>query len=80
MSEIILKVGRRGEIYTTVEVRRKVGIREGSRVRAIIHNKKLIIEPLPSIEDMLCRTLIKISPDEAERISEEAQREEGVYG
>ncbi|RLG47202.1 MAG: AbrB/MazE/SpoVT family DNA-binding domain-containing protein [Thermoproteota archaeon] len=80
MSEVILRVGRRGEIYTTKEVREAVGIREGGRVRAVVSGRRLIIEPIPSIEDAIRSPVLEISPEEAERISEEAQREEGALG
>lgn len=75
---VILRVGKKGEIYTTREIREKVGIKPGGRVRAIVEGGKLIIEPLPDIEDLIEDTLIKLSPEEAEKLSEEAQREAGI--
>ncbi len=79
MSEILLKVGKRGEIYTTKEIRKMLGIRKGSIVRAKIEEGKLIVEPIPAIEDVIRNPVVRITPEEAERISEEAQREEGIY-
>jgi len=79
--ELVLKVGRRGEIYTTKEVRAIVGIKEGGLVRAVVEKGRLIIEPIPSIEEILREPpLLELTPSEAERISEEAQKEAGVYG
>ena len=80
MSEIILRVGKRGEIYTSKELRLKVGIKEGGIVRAIVEEGRLIIEPIPRIEEVIQRPVVKLSPKEAERLSEEFQREEGIYG
>ncbi len=80
MSEILLKVGKKGEIYTTKEIRRALGIREGGVVRAKIEEGKLIVEPVPALEDMIRNPVIKSTPEEAERLSEEAQREKGIYG
>jgi len=80
MSEIILKVGKRGEIYTSKELRLKVGIKEGGIVRAIVEEGRLIIEPIPRIEEVIQRPVVKLSPKEAERLSEEFQKEEGIYG
>ena len=80
MSEVVLKVGKRGEIYTSKELREKVGIRPGGLVRAVVEGRKLIIEPIPSIEDLLKEAVAELTPEEAEELSEEAQREEGVYG
>jgi len=80
MSEIVLKVGKKGEIYTTKEIREKTGIKEGSSVVAYIIDGMLIIEPIPDINEKIKRCVIKLSPEEIERISEEAQIEEGIYG
>ena len=80
MSEIVLKVGKKGEIYTTKEIREKIGIKEGSSVVAYIIDGMLIIEPIPDINEKIKRCVIKLSPEEIERISEEAQIEEGIYG
>ncbi len=80
MSEIILRVGKKGEIYTTRKVREKLGIRENSFVGAYIVEDKLIIKPILSVEEKIKRHIVEISPEEAEKLSEEAQREEGVYG
>ena len=80
MSEIILKVGKKGEIYTSKEMREKVGIRPGGYVRAMIKDSKLIIESLPTIEDLLNEAVIELSPEEAEEMSEEVQKEEDAYG
>ena len=81
MSEnIILSVGKRGEIYTTKKVREIVGIHEGGLVKATIENNKLIIEPIPSIKELLEDVVMEVEPGEAERISEEMQKEANIYG
>lgn len=80
MSDTILKVGKKGEIYTNKDLREKMGIREGGKVRAIIEGKKLVIEAIPSLEDMLQNPIVHISVEEAEHLSEEAQKEDNVYG
>jgi len=77
---VILKVGKKGEIYTSKEIRQKVGIKEGGRVRAIVEKGKLIIEPIPTIEEVIRESIIELSPEEAEKLSEEIQKEEGIYG
>ena len=77
---MILKVGKKGEIYTSKEIRQKVGIKEGGRVRAIVEKGKLIIEPIPTIEEVIKESIIELSPEEAEKLSEEIQKEEGIYG
>lgn len=75
-----MKVGKKGEIYTTKKAREATGIKPGGFVRAIIEGSRLIIEPLPTLEDLIKSVVVELTPEEAERISEEAQREIGVYG
>jgi bifunctional DNA-binding transcriptional regulator/antitoxin component of YhaV-PrlF toxin-antitoxin module len=80
LSEEILKVGDRGEIYTNDALRRKVGIRKGGKVKAVVAGDRVVIEPLPSLEDVIRTSFVKLTPKEAERLSEEAQEESGAYG
>ena len=80
MSEVVLKVGKKGEIYTSKELREKTGIRPGGLVKATVEGRKLIIEPIPGIEDLVKEAVVELTPEEAERLSEEAQEEEGIYG
>jgi len=80
MSEVVLKVGKKGEIYTSKELREKTGIRPGGLVRAVVEGRKLIIEPIPSVEDIIKEVVVELTPEEAEELSEEAQKEEGIYG
>lgn len=74
MSDEILKVGKKGEIYTSKEIRERIGIKANQKVRAIIEDGKMMIEPLPTLEDILRHPVFKITVKEAERISEEEQR------
>ncbi len=80
LSEAILTVGNKGEIYTNNTLRKKVGIRKGGKVRARVSGDRLIIEPIPTLEELVKAPLLTIGADEAERLSEEAQKEEGAYG
>ncbi len=79
MTKIVLKVGDKGEVYTTKEIRKILGIKEGGKVIAYILRNMLIITPIPSIEEKIEHTVIKLTPVDAEKISEEAQTEEGIY-
>ncbi len=80
MSEETLKVGKRGEIFTSKELRRKAKIRGGGKVRATVVNDRLIIESIPSIEELIQSPKLTIKAKNAELLSEEAQMEEGAYG
>lgn len=75
-----MRVGKKGEIYTNKKLREKTGIRPGGYVRAIIKDGKLVIEGLPSIEELLEETFVELTPEEAEALSEKAQKEMGIYG
>ncbi|MCD6409788.1 MAG: AbrB/MazE/SpoVT family DNA-binding domain-containing protein [Candidatus Verstraetearchaeota archaeon] len=79
--EVVLRVGRKGEIYTTKELREKAGIRENGLVRAMVLEGKVVLEPIPTVEELLGEeAVVKVSPEEVERLSVEVQRERGVYG
>jgi len=81
LSEITLKVGKKGEIFTTKALRKRANIREGGKVTAKISKNKVIIEPVLSIEELLTRPpLGTLTPREAEKLSEQMQKEEGIYG
>jgi bifunctional DNA-binding transcriptional regulator/antitoxin component of YhaV-PrlF toxin-antitoxin module len=81
LSETILKVGKKGEIYVTKKIREKVGIVKDSFVKVLIKDGKPIIEPIQKIENLTKeKKIIELNPQEAEKISEEMQKEENVYG
>jgi bifunctional DNA-binding transcriptional regulator/antitoxin component of YhaV-PrlF toxin-antitoxin module len=80
-SEVTLKVGKKGEIFTTAELRKRANIKEGGRVKANVVGDKLIIEAIPSIEEILkLPPVMRATTKEIEKMSEEIQGEEGVYG
>ena len=80
-SEEVLVVGNRGEIYTNDELRMKVGMKKGGKVRARVSGNRLVLEPLPSLKDvLLAAPLVVMTAQEAEELSEEAQKEAGAYG
>ncbi len=78
MPEIILRDSKR-RIYTK-EVRGKLGIKKGGFVKTYIVDGKLVIKPIESVEERLRENLVKLSLREVERLSEEVQKEIGVYG
>jgi hypothetical protein len=70
----------RGETYIDEKLRKRAGIKKGGRVRGSVTDGRLIIETLPTLEDMLSSPVMTISAKEAEALSEKAQKEEGVFG
>jgi bifunctional DNA-binding transcriptional regulator/antitoxin component of YhaV-PrlF toxin-antitoxin module len=80
-SEKTLKVGRKGEIFTSSDLRKRANIKEGGKVKASVVGTKLVIEAIPSIEELLREPpVIRTKTREIEKISEEIQKEEGIYG
>jgi bifunctional DNA-binding transcriptional regulator/antitoxin component of YhaV-PrlF toxin-antitoxin module len=79
-SEFKLKVGKRGEIYTTAKLRRILNLKPGSTVIAkVVGEGKVLIEVTPTIEDLLERPKkVKLSVEEIEKLSVEAQKEVGI--
>ena len=49
----------------------KANIKERGKVRAAVVDNKLIIEPIPSIEDLRPNPVISITVKKAEQLSEE---------
>ena len=80
-SERVLKVGKKGEIFTSAELRKRANIKEGGKVKADVVGDKLIIEAIPSIEEILRQPpVMRTTTKEIEKVSEEIQKEEGIYG
>lgn len=75
-----LKVGKRGEIYTTAELREALKLKPGSTVLArIIAEGKMLIEVTPTIEELLEKPKkVKLSVEDVERLSFKAQKEVGL--
>ncbi len=65
-----VKVGKRGEIYTTKEIR---------ELLLTVRDGEVVIKMLPSLSEVLRKKpLLKLSFEKAERMSEEAQRRYGL--
>ncbi len=75
-----LKVGKRGEIYTTAELREALKLKPGSTVLArIVDEGKMLVEVTPTIEELLKKPKkVKLSVEDVEKLSFEAQREVGL--
>jgi bifunctional DNA-binding transcriptional regulator/antitoxin component of YhaV-PrlF toxin-antitoxin module len=77
--ETELVVGKRGEIYTTRELRDSIGLEPGGRVIAKVMDDKIVIQPKPSPLSLLLKKRIGKPVDlkefnkERRRLSEEIQ-------
>lgn len=71
MSDVVeLKIGKRGEIYTTREVRAKAGIVPGGRAVARVEGDQLIIQPKPTALSLLTEPRVNQTPVSSEKLSE----------
>jgi len=73
-----LKVGKRGEIYTTQKIRTKIGLTAGGRAIAIVEEKRLIIQPKPTALTLLEKPRMNpqpLSPDELSQLRKELAKE-----
>jgi bifunctional DNA-binding transcriptional regulator/antitoxin component of YhaV-PrlF toxin-antitoxin module len=64
-----LKVGTKGEIYTTDKVRRAVGIEPRSVLLAEVSGKKLILRPKERAEQLLDKPTLPVPPVSGKRLS-----------
>jgi len=51
--KIVLKIGSKGEIFTPKEIRKKLGLEPNQSILMTVHQDKLIIRKLHSIEELL---------------------------
>lgn len=73
-----MKVGKKGEIYFPIKFRRALDLKPGDKIRIKIEGDKIILEKEKDIEDIIGDYVLKVSIKEAEKFSEEAQREAGI--
>lgn len=72
-----LKVGKKGEVYTTKRIREKARIKPGSWVFATVKDGKVVIEHKPTVLDLLKKPRIgkPISQRELSKLRKELSRE-----
>ena len=64
------RVGSKGELYTTKEIRDKLGLKPNTKVLLRVLDGRLVVEPIPSLEQLLAeppQVRITAEEDEAER-------------
>ncbi len=74
MIEEKLKIGKKGEIFTTKRIRDALNIKPGSYVVAKVRDNKLVIIRIPELSELLGDYFVSVSWDDVESISEEMQR------
>jgi AbrB family looped-hinge helix DNA binding protein len=64
------RVGSKGELFTTKEIREKLGLKPNTKVVLRVEDGRLVVEPIPSLEQLLAeppQVEITAEEDEAER-------------
>lgn len=70
MSEdVVVKVGQRGEVYTTAELRRKIGLVPGAEAVVKVEGAALIIRAKSPALDLLHKKRIEAEPVRPEALS-----------
>jgi bifunctional DNA-binding transcriptional regulator/antitoxin component of YhaV-PrlF toxin-antitoxin module len=69
MATVELKVGSKGEIYTTDKVRRAVGIEPRGVVLAEVEEKQLILRPKMRAEQLLDKPRLSVPPVTGKQMS-----------
>jgi len=77
MAEYILKVGRKGEIYTPKKLRLKIGLSPGNEIIAIIKGDQLLLKKKKTIIELLEENTT-VSVTEQELKNEKTFAREGI--
>jgi bifunctional DNA-binding transcriptional regulator/antitoxin component of YhaV-PrlF toxin-antitoxin module len=73
-----LKVGKRGEIYTTRKIRTKIGLIAGEKAIATVEGNRLIVQPKPTALTLLEKPRVNpepLSPEELSHLRKELAKE-----
>jgi AbrB family looped-hinge helix DNA binding protein len=69
------RVGSKGELFVPKEIREKLGLRPRTKVVYSVESGRLIVEPVPNLEDMLERKpVVEITPEEFHRFRRELSK------
>ncbi len=61
------RVGSKGELFPSKEIRKKLGLNPYTRVIYRVSDGRLIVEPIPNLEDLLTHpSEIEVTQDELE--------------
>jgi len=69
------RVGSKGELFPPKKIREKLGLRPRTKVLYRIDNGRLIVEPVPSLEELMRREpLVTITVEEFRSFRKELSR------
>ena len=70
------RVGSKGELFPPKEIRERLGLKPGARVAYRVERGALVVEPIPSLEDVLGEEpAIEVSLEELHELRRELSRE-----
>jgi len=70
------RVGSKGELFPPKEIREKLGLKPGVKVVYRIEGERLVVEPVPSLEDVLKEEpVIEVSLEEFHEFRRELSKE-----
>jgi len=76
MAEYIVKVGKKGELYTPKKMRLQVGMRPGNEFIAVVKGEKVILKKRKTITDLLEEDAIAtVSEEDIKKEREILERE-----
>ncbi|RLG22598.1 hypothetical protein DRN77_05890 [Methanosarcinales archaeon] len=76
MAEYIVKVGKKGELYTPKKMRLQIGMRPGNEFIAVVKGEKVILKKRKTITDLLEEDAIAtVSEEDIKKEREILERE-----
>ena len=76
MSEITVRVTRKGQVTIPVPYRRRLHIREGTRLTVSQERDAIIMKPVPDIEDLAGVNAEKVTIEEMRKELDRMRRED----
>lgn len=72
---LISRVGSKGELFPPKEIREKLGLKPHTKVIYKVENGRLIVEPVPGIEEVLKEPpLVEVTLEEFHKFRKELSR------
>jgi bifunctional DNA-binding transcriptional regulator/antitoxin component of YhaV-PrlF toxin-antitoxin module len=76
-------VGSKEELYPPKDIRRALGLRPGMKVRFRVEGKRLVVEPVPTVDDLLkmetsVSVTLKEMREDRKRLSKRLEEGRGV--
>ena len=68
-------VGSKGELFPPKKIREQVGIKPASRVAYYVEDARLVVEPIPSLEDLMSKPpVVEVTLAEFKKFRRELSR------